>query len=90
MPKGIEKLSRLMHEAEQPLSVAEQQQLEADEARFLADVDAVMKYATSVANKSSGGEASIFDVQMLIEACAESLREEIRDEAEGEGDDEDE
>jgi hypothetical protein len=90
MPKGLDKLSTLMHEADKPLSAAEQQQLEADEAAFLADVDRVLKYATQAASKTAGEEASIFDVQALIEGCAESLREQIRDEVEGEEEDEDE
>lgn len=87
MPKGLDRLSNLMREAEKPLSPEEQRVADADEARFFADVEKVMAYATSVANKAAGGEASLFDVQMLIEACAEAVRESIRDEVEGDEDD---
>lgn len=77
--KGLDNLSALVTGASQPPTAEEQAQMDADEAKLAKDVQKVLDYAEKIVGKDAG----IFDVQILIESCAEALREQIRDEAEG-------
>lgn len=80
---GLDKLSALVQSAGQPLTKEEQEEMAADEEQLAADVKKVLDYAEKLVGKEGG----IFDMQVLVEACAEELRNQIRDEAEGGDDD---
>lgn len=80
--KGLDKLSALVSGASKPPTREEQQQQEKDEEQVAADAQKVLDYAASVV----GEDAGIFDLQILIEYCAEELRNQIREASEGDGD----
>lgn len=74
---GLSRLSALVQGASEPLSPEEEAEAERDEAKLAADTQKVLDFAAKIA-----GEDSIFDIQILIESCAEELRTQIRDQAE--------
>lgn len=76
---GLDKLSALVRRSHEPLSAEEQQLADADEEKLNADATKVLEFA----EKLAGGE-SIFDLQILIETCAEMVRDQIREQVEGE------
>lgn len=77
--KGLDKLSTLVRGASVPPSKADQKEQDSDDAELAADMQKVLDFAAGLV----GEKAGIFDLQILIEACAEELRNQIRDEAEG-------
>lgn len=80
--KGLDKLSTLVRGASSPptkVEQAEQEEQDEDEEKLAADAQKVLDFAA----KLVGEDAGIFDLQILIETCAEELRNQIRDEAEG-------
>lgn len=50
-----------------------------DEIKLMKDAQRVIQFATQVAGKDS----DIFDVQILVETCAEMVRDQIREEVTG-------
>lgn len=78
----LDKLSTLVGGTSQPPGArhdadADDGPIEEDEKKLLEDAGAVLKFA----RQRVGKDSDIFDLQILIEMCAELVRDQIREEA---------
>lgn len=78
MSTPLEKLSALVNGGK-PLSEEDVRKLEQQDAEAVKAIDTVLKFVAAM----PGVEADIFAMQELVESCAEELRAQIRDMAEG-------
>jgi hypothetical protein len=78
---GLDKLSQLVRRGNSSTPEDIREEEEEEEARTVEEIDGVLRYVGS----RTRPEGDIFEMQALIEAAAEELRNQIREMAEEEG-----